>query len=150
MKKFVKATLGVTLLEVMLVLAIAAMIIVMSVRYYQSAQAANQANSIVQAVTGVVAASDSLAQASGSYVGTVSTANVQALVPTNSMTTPWGTAMTIAVNSASSYTLTVPGVPQNVCPLMRSKLSANSHFTALTACNAAGTTNFTTTYIANP
>lgn len=152
MKKF-KSALGVTLLEIMLVLAIAAMVIVMSVRYYQSAQASSQANTVLGQITNVVAAADSLSQASGSYAA-VTTAAVQAIVPNNSMTTPWGSAITVTAGSATGYLLTIPGVPGNVCPLVISKLGANNHFSALTpatsgACPATATT-VTTTYLSNP
>lgn len=150
MKNFVK-TAGVTLLEVMLVLAIAAMIIVMSVRYYQSTNAANQANTVVQQITSIVSAADSLAQGSGSYaVANVSTATLTPLLPTNGMTAPWGTAITIGGVAASSYTITIPGAPRDVCPLITGKLTANAHFTATSVCAAAGTTNLSTTYLANP
>ena len=67
MKRFAKSMLGVTLLEIMLVLAIAAMIIVMSVRYYQSASASQQVNAVLQQIQGITAAADGLAQATGSY-----------------------------------------------------------------------------------
>ena len=50
MKRTIKSIYGATLLEIMLVLAIAAMIIVMSVRYYQSAQMSSQANAFVAQV----------------------------------------------------------------------------------------------------
>lgn len=152
MKKFVKSIVGATLLEIMLVLAIAAMIIVMSIRYYQSANASQQVNTLLGQVTSIVAAADSLAQASGSYSAAgVTTATIQALVPTNSMRTPWGTDITVTPVAASSFTINIPAVPGNVCPLIRSKLGANNHFTAITpaACPAAAT-NMTTVYLSNP
>src|SRR5262245_34594931 len=117
MNKLVKSVIGVTLLEVMLVLAIAAMIIVMSVRYYQSTQAANMANTVVGEVTNIVASMDSLAQATGAYTG-ITQAQVQAVAPSGSLTTPWGTAIGINVVSASSYTISLPATPANVCPLV--------------------------------
>ncbi len=42
------SVLGVTLLEIMLVLAIAAMVVVMSIRYYQAARASQQANDVLE------------------------------------------------------------------------------------------------------
>ena len=58
---------GVTLLEIMLVLAIAAMIIVMSVRYYQSTTNAQQANAFVAQMQAIAAAMDQLAESTHSY-----------------------------------------------------------------------------------
>src|SRR6478735_750227 len=89
MRKNVKSILGVTLLEIMLVLAIAAMIIVMSVRYYQSASASQQANSILQAIQAITATADGIAQATGTYAS-VSTTTVKPMMPNADMGTPWG------------------------------------------------------------
>lgn len=154
MKKFAKSVSGVTLLEVMLVLAIAAMIIVMSVRYYQSASASNQVNTTIGEITNIVASADSLAQATGKYnsggSNSVSIANLRPLVPAGSLTTPWGTDFTITGVAASSYTVNAINVPSNVCPLLRGKLLANNHFT-VSACTAnAVTPTLAITYTANP
>jgi type II secretory pathway pseudopilin PulG len=151
MRKSYRSMLGVTLLEVLLVLAIAAMIIVMSVRYYQSASSSQQSNAILEQIQAITAAADSLAQASGSYqTGNVSTSTVLPLVPNNSMTTPWGTNITIAVTSASVYTVTIDGMPSGVCPLVNSRLLANTHYTTSTTCSTTGPTDYTYTYTANP
>ena len=149
------STRGVTLLEVMLVLAVAAMIILMSVRYYQSATASQQANAALQQIQGITAAADSLAQASGSYsAGGVSTTSLAPLLPggtTNAFTTPWGTTITITAVGASSYTVSLPGTPSGVCPLLTSKLRQNVHYSTVTP--ATCTTSAAAvvyTYLANP
>src|SRR5947207_13018228 len=103
MKKSLKSALGVTLLEVMLVLAIAAIIIVMSVRYYQAASVSNQVNSVIQEVTAIAAAADSLAQNTGSYTAATQ-ANVQAIVTAAGLRAPWGTTITIG---AAATTVTM-------------------------------------------
>ena len=92
MKRFIKSMLGVTLLEIMLVLAIAAMIIVMSVRYYQSASANQQANSLLQQLQAITAIADGIGQSANSYSG-VNTNSVKVMMPNQSMNTPWGTSM---------------------------------------------------------
>lgn len=151
MKKMSKSILGVTLLEVMLVLAIAAMVIVMSVRYYQSATANQQANSLMQQIQGITAAADGLAQGSGSY-SAVDGAAVAQLMPggaTSGLKTPWGTTITIT-GGLSTYTVSIPTVPANVCPLIVSQLAGNKKFTSVTpaTCNATGAS--TVGYIYNP
>lgn len=151
MKRFGRAMLGVTLLEILLVLAIAAMIIVMSVRYYQSATSSQQANSTMQQIQAITAAADGLAQSTGSYsAGGVTTPTVQALVPQNSMTTPWGTSITVPTATATTYTVTIPAVPSAVCPLIVSKLQANNHYATTATCTASAPTDVTYTYTANP
>jgi len=149
MKTYAKSALGVTLLEIMLVLAIAAMIIVMSIRYYQSATSSQQANQMLAQIQAISAAADNLAQGTGSYAGGgVSTATVTQLVPEGSMTAPWGGNITITNAAASSYSVNVTGTPRAVCPLLTSRLTANNHFTNVN-CPATGGT-LTYTYLANP
>lgn len=143
MKKFAKSMLGVTLLEIMLVLAIAAMIIVMSVRYYQSATANQQSNAVLQMVQGVTAAADSLSQATGSYA-TITDAQIQSLMPNRLMTTPWGSTIAISNPTANTYTVTIPSTPAAVCVNLVSRLAANTKYTTLSpatpaACPTTGT-----------
>lgn len=158
MKRFGKSTQGVTLLEIMLVLAIAAMVIVMSVRYYQSASSSQQANAVLQQIQGITAAADSLAQASGSYVtANLSKNTIAPLVPgglTSGFITPWGTDITITVQNASSYQVDLGQAPSGVCPLVVSKLTTNNHYTVTPAtaagCNEDSSTALSYVYIANP
>ena len=158
MKKSPKSLLGVTLLEIMLVLAIAAMIIVMMLRYYQSASSSQQANSVLNQVLAITAAADSLAQPSGSYqVANISTASLEPLLPngSNAFITPWGTSITIGSPQSNSYQVTIPDTPSGVCPLLISKLNTNNHYSNLTpatpdACTRGGATSISYTYLANP
>jgi hypothetical protein len=130
------------------------MIIVMSVRYYQSANASNQVNTVIGSITNIVASADSLSQASGRFdtpaATAVSIANLTPLVPSGSLTTPWGTDFTITGVAASTYTINMLQTPANVCPLVKSKLTANNHFTIATACAAAAPTDLAIVYKANP
>lgn len=131
--------LGVTLLEIMLVMAIASMVIIMSVRYYQSATASQQTNAILDQINGIVAAADGLAQSQGSYASALAggaSAVLAPILPAHGLTTPWSTPITVAAPSASTLSLTLGTVPVAVCALLLSKLSANSHFTAITPCSA--------------
>ncbi len=152
MKRFSKSMLGVTLLEIMLVLAIAAMIIVMSVRYYQSASSSQQANAVLEQIQAITAAADGLSQASGSYSAAgVSTASLGPLLPANGFLTPWGQSITIGTVGPSSYTVTVPKTPSGVCPLVISKLKSNNHYAGLTgSCSTTAATDINYTYTANP
>jgi type II secretory pathway pseudopilin PulG len=151
MKKVLKNVMGVTLLEVMLVLAIAAMIIVMSVRYYQSASSSQQANAILQQIQGVVAGANSLAQAKGSYSGAnINNSTLLPLLPGGALTTPWGDPITVAGATATSFTIDIGSVPSGVCPLLTSKLSVDNHFSTTAACNATASTAVTYTYTSNP
>jgi type II secretory pathway pseudopilin PulG len=142
MKKFAKSVLGVTLLEIMLVLAIAAMIIVMSVRYYQSATANQQANAALEMIQGITASADSLAQAKGTY-SSVNASNIQALMPNTSMLLPWGTAITIS-SGTTTYAVSLTSTPAAVCTLLSSRLGSSKKYTSVTStCTSAGTFSYT-------
>lgn len=150
-KKFVKSMLGVTLLEIMLVLAIAAMIIVMSVRYYQSASASQQANITLAQIQAITAAADSLSQASGTYSGNATTSKIQSLLPATGLKTPWGTNITITAGSGSQYTVTIPKAPQAICNLVVAQLAQNNHFQPTPAASCpAGQTDISYKYVSNP
>ncbi len=137
MKNYSKMA-GVTLLEVMLVLAVAAMIIVMSVRYYQSATNSQQANTTLQMIQGITAAADGMAQGTGTY-SAVTTSSITSLMPNNNMNTPWGTAVTVSTPGAgSTYTMLFPGMPAAVCNQLINRLSGNSKYTTISACAADG------------
>jgi type II secretory pathway pseudopilin PulG len=145
MKRALKSMLGVTLLEIMLVLAIAAMIIVMSVRYYQSAGSAAQANTVLAQLQAISAAAENLAQATGNYqTAGISNGTVQPLLPANGLATPWGTTITVSATASNIWTATIPSTPASQCGLIRAKITANSRFTA-PACGTT-TTNLVVTY----
>ncbi|MCC2666386.1 MAG: hypothetical protein K0S63_302 [Gammaproteobacteria bacterium] len=110
----------------MLVLAIAAMVIVMSIRYYQSASTNQQLNAAVQAVTSVVAAGESYyATTSGSY-SNISDDNVKAFLPGSKMPMVWGSPLQIGSPAVTSYTITISNVPPNACVPLKNLLTQNS------------------------
>jgi type II secretory pathway pseudopilin PulG len=146
MKRNLKSIMGVTLLEIMLVLAIAAMVIVMSIRYYQSATSSQQANSALEQIQSITAAIDSISQGSGGYTASaVNMTNVQPLLPKNGQLTPWNTTITTTPSSVTSYSMTLPSTPAAVCPVLKSKLSTSTHYSVTTSCSASAA-DFTFTY----
>jgi type II secretory pathway pseudopilin PulG len=155
MKRAYSSMLGVTLLEIMLVLAIAAMIIVMSVRYYQSANASQQANIVLSQIQSITAAADGLAQASGSYsVAGVSSGTLLPVLPSvNGLTTPWGEKITITGASTTTYDVSIPNATAAVCVNLISKLMPDKHYSSLdpsTPAGCSGTKSISYTYISNP
>ncbi|HTM63933.1 MAG TPA: type 4 pilus major pilin [Gammaproteobacteria bacterium] len=148
--KNVSKMVGVTLLEVMLVLAVAAMIIVMSVRYYQTATYNQQTNTALQTIQAITAAADSLAQGSGTY-DSVTQANIANLMPSNmvsggNINSPWGGTITVGAGSGQTYSVTFTNTPQNICTALSSRLQPNSKFTSVTSTCTASTQDFTYTY----
>lgn len=136
MKRLMKSMLGVTLLEIMLVLAIAAMVIVMSVRYYQSAQASSQSNAFTNQVQAVTSSAENLAQGSG--FGALTQATVQNILPggATAWNLPWGGTMTYTA-TATGYTLTVGTVPSTgVCALITAKFTGMTKYTVSATCSS--------------
>ena len=141
MKKNRISMLGVTLLEIMLVLAVAAMIIIMSVRYYQSATVSQQSNSVLQQVQAISAAADTYAPGNGGYTG-LSNANLPISSP-NVLNLPWGGSATVTGQTGTTYQIGLPGVPANVCTSLTASLRSNGKFSPASGCatidyNAAG------------
>src|SRR5579883_2028793 len=138
---------GVTLLEILLVLAISASIIVMSVRYYSSATYSMQTNAAINEIQAITAAIDNYA-GGGSYAGITSTI-IQPLLPNDILTTPWGTKIDIGNIQPSSYTVTLPVVPRAVCMLVAARLQTNNHYQISTPCASSGPTDLKYTYMMN-
>jgi type II secretory pathway pseudopilin PulG len=144
MKRHASSALGVTLLEIMLVLAIASMIIVMSVRYYQSAGAAQQANTVLQQIQAIQAAADNTAQSTGSYGG-ATVLLLGPVLPSNSFTLPWGGAITLAP-TISTVVFTLNNVPAATCNLLAAKLASQKQYTYSACTVGAVTATWTVTY----
>lgn len=147
MRRFSKSMLGVTLLEIMLVLAVAAMIIVMSVRYYQSATASQESNATMEQVSAITAAADGIAQGSNTYSAVTQSA-VKPMMPNQTFATPWGGTVTITTGKATTYSVTITSVPVNVCSQIVPKLAANTKFTGVSpatagACTTIGDVKYT-------
>lgn len=143
MKRSLKSILGVTLLEIMLVLAIAAMIIIMSVRYYQSATASQQANGFIAQVQAITAGMDSLAQGPGTYVG-ITQSGVAAIIGPNNLQTGWNTPLTITATGPTTFTIAATGMPAAVCAIVSTRLTLDKHITGAT-CDGSGAMTITYT-----
>lgn len=149
MKRFAKSMLGVTLLEIMLVLAIAAMVIVMSIRYYQSANASQQATQVLNQITAILASADALSQGSGSYSAVSSGTITPLLSNVGGLKTPWGTSMTVT-GAVNTFSVSIPGTPAAVCGLIAGRLKGDPHYSSVSTCPASGNSSLSYTYTANP
>jgi type II secretory pathway pseudopilin PulG len=135
MKRLVKTVIGVTLLEVMLVLAIAALIIVMSVRYYQSASTSQEAAAFLSQIQAVAAAMNSMSQSTGNYSG-LGSSNVIGILPPNGLVVPWGSGKKITiVGSATNFVITATSVPAGICALITRQLTSSQNWTVAGDCS---------------
>jgi len=138
MKKSLKSSAGVTLLEIMLVLAVAAMVIVMSIRYYRGASNNRAANDTIEQIQAIATAMDSLAQASNSYAG-ITISQIAPMVMGNSsassITNAFGGAVTLGALSPSTYVINELGIPSDVCTIITAQLKSNTKITMGPSCS---------------
>lgn len=137
---------GVTLLEILLVLTISASILIMSIRYYGSATSSLHTNTALQQIEVITAIVDNYAIGT-SYTG-INTETVKSLLPSHALTTPWGTDIVIKSVASNAYEVVLPATPTQICPLILSKLAANTHYKVSSICGQS-TTDFTYRYVAN-
>lgn len=123
MKRFARSILGVTLLEIMLVLAIAAMILVMSVRYYNAANSSQQANAFIQTIQAIIGAAGQLTQETGS-MSAVSGGQITNLLGSTALNLPWGGTLSIS-GSTDELVMSIPGAAPSpgVCALILRQIS---------------------------
>lgn len=140
MKRSFKSVLGVTLLEIMLVLAIAAMIVVMSIRYYQSASLNQKVASAMDNITGIVAAGESVYNSTNTLASASSA--ITAYLPGNKLpASPWGGTFAIQSPGPTSFNINVPGATAAACAQLTNLSSQNAKLTG-----ASCTNGFTVTF----
>lgn len=145
MKRSFKSIIGVTLLEIMLVLAIAAMVIVMSIRYYQSASLNQKIAATMNNVTGIIAAAESYLAGAGN-LSAISDANLTPYLPGNVMpNSGWVGAMSVTPATANSYTINIPNVPGQGCNQLRNLVSQNSKLNVAACSGSVQTLTITVT-----
>lgn len=133
--KFKSGQKGISLLEVMLSLAIIAIILVMATRYFGIASGTSKLN---QATGQINEIKQGLAQWSvnnGSYSGatltTLSTANF-ITSETAAGQNPWGGTLGLSA-TATSATITMEGLPTGVCDNLKSRLGTGASCPAPTS-----------------
>lgn len=144
--------LGVTLLEIMLVLAIAAFIVVMSIRFYQSATTSAYAQDLQNAVATAMSTADSIGLSQGNYQG-VTTAVVMSNLPKSitggstdgTINSPWGPlkfTITPGGTNNNNYGGSVgAGLPSSVCTQLAGFITnaAGSHTSGATCASGSVT-----------
>ncbi len=159
MKKAFKSMLGVTLLEVLLVLVIASLILVMSIRYYQSASENAKVNSALETLQGIMAGVDSFVNAGnsltnasctgGTSAGAPCTGSLGPFVPSGAIVNPWPGSPIVVSGGASFYTITFPNVPGSACSKLSGLATQNAKVTTSGTC-PAGESQATMTFTVVP
>lgn len=132
-----KSMLGVTLLEILLVLVIASLVIVMSLRYFTSATNQQKISSGIDMVQSIVAGAETYRLQNGTYSG-VSLDNIKAAMSLKDILSPWGGVVAVASTGSNSYTINIPTVPGYACTPLVKAVTQNAKITTDSTC-AAGT-----------
>jgi prepilin-type N-terminal cleavage/methylation domain-containing protein len=130
MQRFRKSLQGVTLLEIMLVLAIASMVILMSVRYYKAATQSQSATSILATIQAISGAADRLAGSGQGYT-TVTTAGILSVLgSTSALNTQFGSFSVTGTSGISGYAVAFPAnTPAGVPAVVSAQLAQNPKYT---------------------
>jgi len=140
----IRLMLGVTLLEVMLVLSIVSLIILMSVRYYQATTNASQTQQGLALIQALSATADNLAMGDTGGYSNATSANMKELSGAGILASPWGGTVAISAQTPTTYKIVIPNTPVGVCDNVKNKLSTDSKFT-FSACSG-GASGITYTY----
>ena len=143
MKINLKKMIGVTLLEILLVLVVAALVLVMSIRYYQSASTSAKVNASVEILQSAIGAADAYINA-GKGISTITDTALSPYFPGGVLPTdPWsGQVIAFSNATTTSYDVSFSSVPGSACTQLATLAQANSKIkqSASTACAAAGAT----------
>jgi len=139
MQKSIRYMLGATLLEVMLVLAIIGLIILMSVRYYQSASTSNQVEAVLEAVQSITATAENIGGPGtpGYTASQITASSLKGVGGTTILNGPFGGIISVTGVTSSTYTVTIPNVVAQPCTGASVKLKASN--TKYTGFSCAGT-----------
>jgi len=140
---------GISVLEVMLSLAIIAVILVMATRYYKTAQQSQQVKNALNILGGIVASEvDYAAANSNKYDGSIEDLSTNGYLPagiggtgTTAGNDPWGNPIGLTAPSGGGFTVTYSNVPATTCAELASIVNQQQ---AGTASCASGV--FTATY----
>jgi len=137
---------GISLLEVMLSLAIIAIILVMAVRYYRTAQQSQQVSNAISMMNGIVAAQTQYAIANANQYALSMTDLIKGgyypgnpaspVAPNN----PWGQPISLAKGSAG-FQVVFPGVPSTTCTALDNVIKNEAVTTS--GCSGSGSINYT-------
>jgi type II secretory pathway pseudopilin PulG len=134
---------GIGLLELMLSLAIIALLLIMATRYYTTATQSQQVSSAVSMIQGIRAG----AHVYYSQGGTPATLTMKALMDAGLVPkefgavggSPWQSTMTLAAAADKPPILTIPNVPAAACTMLGNMLKNQMTVSPVpTACGTTG------------
>jgi len=118
---------GISLLEVLLSLAVIAIILVMATRYYKSAQQSQQASNALSMLSGIVTAETQYRAANNNAFTDIKGLTAAGYLPANFGTDPWGGEIGLVVATTGGFTITMPGpIPAQTCTILMGLVNSGS------------------------
>ena len=146
---------GLSLSEVMLVLALGAVIMIVAAHYYSQVRESEkittllgQINSIIDAAGKCVAGNAGNASSTQNNITTCLTLTTlisEDFLSTYYTTSPWGTITGVPANNNTAIQITANNVPNNACLAMESRLNAEGNQEVFVSC-ANNTITVTASY----
>jgi len=138
---------GIGLLELMLALAIIAVLIIMATRYYQSTSRNQKVAEAVTQVNALIAASSNWKIGRSAFTGiTYAKLYAQGLLPkemkTDTTATPWGTKISVASTAGNSFDMSFEGLDSADCEALAGRFTESANITTTATC-ASGKVVFT-------
>jgi len=132
MKNLSRSIAGITLLELMLVLAIAGVVIAMSIKYYQQAATNQRIAAGMGVVSSVVSAVESYRLTNKPISSIEKVADIQDFFPSTKIpVSPWdNTPITVAGDSSNSYQMTISTTDAAACKVFAEQIEGQQGFVA--------------------
>jgi len=134
---------GATLLEILLVLAVIATVIILSVRYYQGAQASLEEQRLFAKIDAIKSAIDFSVAREKSYAN-VNINRIAHLLPADAFSNEFGGAVTFTSVTKASYSIQHTKIPTALCARIKPVLEESSHYSSVIC--AASPLKITYTY----
>lgn len=144
---------GISVLEVMLSLAIIAVILVMATRYYKTAQQSQQVKNALNILGGIVSAEvDYAATNSNAYDLNIEDLSTKGYLPpgiggsgTTPGNDPWGNKILLGPGANGGFMITFSSVPSNACQELANIVNQQQAGTA-PDCSSGAYSSFSATY----
>lgn len=139
---------GISLIELMLALAIIAILLVMATRYYVVARSEQQLNSGVEMVQAVQAASQKWLVEHNDYAGiSLSELINYNLLPSKYTSNPWGGVINVdAANNNANVKITFENIPASACGNLVQRINPTAAIPLSCVPTTTGLVNFIITY----
>jgi len=132
-----KKIIGMTMLEILLTLLIISATIILSVRYYQGAQAAVRQQSVLNKIKGIHAAVNAFAARRSQGYADFDENKIRAYLPENGLTTEWGGTIDVDGLNKTTYEVFYYKMPVAACNEIKGILNRDAAHYIFVGCDSS-------------